>query len=202
VWFQVIMAASMRKYCAEQPRTSTTTFRWCLLPPSASDKYLPTDEDSKHIRNVGLRLRDCTAHYARRLSSSCGALPEIPINLHKMVKTKMFTLCDILRISWKRQVIIPNVRALSLWLIIKRMLKSHSNTLFSMHSSFSHHITIGRVWKRLIVNHSALITVKEWYSTRRPLHCDHYWSIVRPHLSANHSWFIPNSSLANTSRDT
>lgn len=110
---------SLLKYCAEQPRTSTTTFRWCLLPPSAGDKYLPTDEYSKHIRNVGLRLRDCTAHYARRLSSSCGALPEIPISPHKMVKTKMFTLCDILHISWKRQVIIPNVRALSLWLIIK-----------------------------------------------------------------------------------
>jgi len=27
-------------------------------------------------------------------------------------------------------------------------------------------------------------------------------SIVRPHMSSNHSWFIHQSSLANTSRDT
>jgi hypothetical protein len=33
-----------------------------------------------------------------------------------------------------------------------------------------------------------------------PIHCDHFWSIVLPCLSSNHSWFIHQNSLAVTSR--
>jgi hypothetical protein len=32
--------------------------------------------------------------------------------------------------------------------------------------------------------------------TRRPSHCDHFWSIVRVHLGSIHSWFIHRSSPA------
>jgi hypothetical protein len=35
---------------------------------------------------------------------------------------------------------------------------------------------------------------------RCPIHCDHYWSTVLPHLSSNHSSFNHQSSLAVTSR--
>jgi hypothetical protein len=34
------------------------------------------------------------------------------------------------------------------------------------------------------------------------MHCGHFWSIVRPHLRSNRSWFIHQTSLANTSRGT
>jgi hypothetical protein len=36
----------------------------------------------------------------------------------------------------------------------------------------------------------------------RPMHCDHFMIIVRPNLRCNKSWFIDQSSLENTSRDT
>jgi hypothetical protein len=42
------------------------------------------------------------------------------------------------------------------------------------------------------------VDVMGWYRTRRPMHCDHYWSTVRPHLSSNHSWLIHQISLAVT----
>jgi hypothetical protein len=38
------------------------------------------------------------------------------------------------------------------------------------------------------VNASLLLLFTGWYHTRRPIHCDHYYSIVLPHLSSNHSW--------------
>jgi hypothetical protein len=44
------------------------------------------------------------------------------------------------------------------------------------------------------------VTATEWYHTRSPIHCDHFWSIVRTHLNSNNSWFIHQSSLAVTSR--
>jgi hypothetical protein len=44
--------------------------------------------------------------------------------------------------------------------------------------------------------------VTGWYRTRRPKHCDHFWSIELPHLRSNRYWFIYQSSLAVTSRHT
>jgi len=43
-----------------------------------------------------------------------------------------------------------------------------------------------------IENNRLLVTVTVWYRTKRPMHCGH--------LCSNHSWFIRQSSLANTSR--
>jgi len=37
-----------------------------------------------------------------------------------------------------------------------------------------------------------LVTVTGWYRTKRPNHCGHFWSIVRPHLSSN----TPDSSTS------
>jgi hypothetical protein len=37
---------------------------------------------------------------------------------------------------------------------------------------------------------------------RCPTQCDHYWSIVFPHLSSNHSWLTHQSHLAIKSRGT
>jgi hypothetical protein len=42
----------------------------------------------------------------------------------------------------------------------------------------------------------------ELYRARRHIHCDHYWSILSVQLSYNRSWFIRQSSLAVTSKDT
>jgi hypothetical protein len=44
------------------------------------------------------------------------------------------------------------------------------------------------------------VNITSWYRARRLTHCDHFWYILRPHLSFNHSWFIHQSSLAVTSR--
>jgi hypothetical protein len=41
-------------------------------------------------------------------------------------------------------------------------------------------------------------SVYKWYRTRCPIHRDHYWSIVVPHLRNNHSRFTHHSSLAVT----
>jgi hypothetical protein len=41
-----------------------------------------------------------------------------------------------------------------------------------------------------------------WYRTRRPIHCDHYWSIMLPHLNFNHSWFTQQSYLPETAEET
>jgi hypothetical protein len=30
-----------------------------------------------------------------------------------------------------------------------------------------------------------LVTVTGWYRTNRPMHCEHFWSIVHPHLSSD-----------------
>jgi hypothetical protein len=43
-----------------------------------------------------------------------------------------------------------------------------------------------------------------WYGvggSRQPLHCDHFWSIVHPHLSSHNSSFIHQSFLEIASRD-
>jgi hypothetical protein len=45
------------------------------------------------------------------------------------------------------------------------------------------------------------VTVTGWYCTRRPKHCDHFWCIVRPHMSSYHFWFIHESSLAIANSD-
>jgi hypothetical protein len=40
-----------------------------------------------------------------------------------------------------------------------------------------------------------MVTVTGWYLTKLPMHCGHFWSIVSPHLSSNHSCVIHRSSL-------
>jgi hypothetical protein len=40
-----------------------------------------------------------------------------------------------------------------------------------------------------------LLPFTGWCRTRRPIHCDHYWSIVLPFLHSNHCWFTQQSSL-------
>jgi hypothetical protein len=40
-----------------------------------------------------------------------------------------------------------------------------------------------------------LVTVTWRCPTTRPLHCDYFWSVVRHHLSSDHSLFIHQSSL-------
>jgi hypothetical protein len=53
--------------------------------------------------------------------------------------------------------------------------------------------------KKLVTSRLVLpVTVTGWYHTRRLMYCDQFWSIVLPHLSSNHSWFIHYRSLANT----
>jgi hypothetical protein len=39
------------------------------------------------------------------------------------------------------------------------------------------------------------------YRTRRPINCDHYWSIMLPHLTYNNSWFIHKSCGSNQERN-
>jgi hypothetical protein len=46
-----------------------------------------------------------------------------------------------------------------------------------------------------------LLLFAGWYLTMRPIHCDHYWSVLRPCLSSNNSWFTHQSSLSVTRRD-
>jgi hypothetical protein len=57
------------------------------------------------------------------------------------------------------------------------------------------HSCISNVRKAWFQSFSLLVTPIRWYRTRLPLHRDHFWSIVRPHLVYNHSWFVHQSSL-------
>jgi hypothetical protein len=40
-----------------------------------------------------------------------------------------------------------------------------------------------------------LVTVTGWYSTKRPMHCDHFLISCAPHPSSKQSRFIHHSSL-------
>jgi hypothetical protein len=47
-----------------------------------------------------------------------------------------------------------------------------------------------------------IVSVARWYRTRLPMHYDHFWSVVRSHISSNNSWFIHRGCPEITSRDS
>jgi hypothetical protein len=56
---------------------------------------------------------------------------------------------------------------------------------------------------------SGHITVTEWYSTTRPMHCDHFRSVVSPHLSsiipdlsARDLWQLPTDICSSEAEET
>jgi hypothetical protein len=52
----------------------------------------------------------------------------------------------------------------------------------------------------LTVTVTVTVIETRWDRTRHPMHWDHFWSNVSPHLSSNHSLFIHQSSQTITSR--
>jgi hypothetical protein len=56
-----------------------------------------------------------------------------------------------------------------------------------------------RIIKHTRVSLKVVLLFTGWYRTRRPIHCDHCWSTMLPHLN---SWFIHQSSLKGQNRRT